>query len=187
MESKTSEKVKGNLVEDRVIIWDIGEGRKLYASGYYGKPLGISKPKTPDFDVPLILDMLEALYLFEKGVLNVYVNERKLGKTQLMKIASKAYENFKLKYMVYRDLRDKGLIVQPGIKFGCDFAVYELGPGIDHAPYLIEVKKEKDTADATELVRSGRLATTVRKRFIVAVPNSKNRKIQYLMFKWWKP
>jgi len=180
-------KVKGKLVEDKVVVWNTAEGRKLYSMGYYGKPLGIPKPKTLDFDVPLILDMLEALYLTEKGVLEVYIGEEKLSKGQLVKIASKAYEDFKLKYMVYRDLRDKGLIVQPGIKFGCDFAVYELGPGIDHAPYLIEVRREKDEMDATELVRSGRLATTVRKRFIVAVPNPKTGKIQYLMFKWWKP
>ncbi len=180
-------KVKGKLVEDKVVVWNTAEGRKLYSMGYYGKPLGIPKPKTLDFDVPLILDMLEALYLTEKGVLEVYIGEEKLSEGQLVKIASKAYEDFKLKYMVYRDLRDKGLIVQPGIKFGCDFAVYELGPGIDHAPYLIEVRREKDEMDATELVRSGRLATTVRKRFIVAVPNPKTGKIQYLMFKWWKP
>ena len=88
--------------------------------------------------------------------------------------------------MVYKDLREHNLIVQPGIKFGCDFAVYERGPGIDHAPYLIQVKKPEETMDATEIVRAGRLATTVRKRFIVAIPDLKTKKIEYLIFKWWK-
>ena len=40
--------------------------------------------------------------------------------------------------------------------------------------------------DATDIVRAGRLATTVRKRFIIAVPQPKTGKVEYLMFKWWK-
>ena len=38
-------------------------------------------------------------------------------------------------------MRDSGLIVTPGIKFGCDFAVYKYGPGVEHAPYMVTVKK----------------------------------------------
>ena len=45
--------------------------------------------------------------------------------------------------MVYRDLRESGLIVTPGIKFGCDFAVYKYGPGVEHAPYMVSVKKAR--------------------------------------------
>ncbi|RJX15743.1 tRNA-intron lyase [Candidatus Bathyarchaeota archaeon] len=174
------------LVENRLIVWNPKQGSELYKLGYYGKPLGIPKPKTPEFNVPLLLDMLEGLYLKEKGILTVYKNGKKLTKKELIKKAKETYEDFQLKYMVYKDLREHNLIVQPGIKFGCDFAVYEHGPGIDHAPYLIQVKKPEETMDATEIVRAGRLATTVRKRFIVAIPDLKTKKIEYLIFKWWK-
>ena len=47
--------------------------------------------------------------------------------------------DFDIKYLVFKKLRDVGYVVSPGIKFGCDFAVYEHGPGIDHAPYLVQV------------------------------------------------
>ncbi|MFH1327288.1 MAG: tRNA-intron lyase, partial [Candidatus Bathyarchaeota archaeon] len=94
--------------------------------------------------------------------------------------------NFQHKYKVYKDLREKNLVVQPGIKFGCDFVVYEQGPGIDHAPFLIQVKNEDETLDAIEIVRAGRLATTVRKRFVVAIPGKRSKNINYLIFKWWK-
>ncbi len=174
------------LVENRLVVWDPKQGSELYKLGYYGKPLGIPKPKTPEFKVPLLLDLLEGLYLKEKGILTIYMDGRELTKKELIKKAKETYENFLLKYMVYKDLREHSLIVQPGIKFGCDFAVYEHGPGIDHAPYLIQVKKPEETIDATEIVRAGRLATTVRKRFIIAIPNLKTKKITYLMFKWWK-
>jgi len=35
-------------------------------------------------------------------------------------------------------------------------------------------------------VKAGRLATTVRKRFIIAVPDLEKERIRYLMFKWFK-
>jgi tRNA splicing endonuclease len=39
---------------------------------------------------------------------------------------------------------------------------------------------------ATEIVKAGRLATTVRKRFIIAVPDLVADKIRYFIFKWFK-
>ncbi|RLI04217.1 tRNA-intron lyase [Candidatus Bathyarchaeota archaeon] len=179
-------KFKAQLVENRLVVWNPKEGSELYKLGYYGKPLGIPKPKTPDFNVPLLLDLLEGLYLKEKGILIVYTEEKKLTKKELLKKAEETYQDFRLKYMVYKDLREHKLVVQPGIKFGCDFAVYEHGPGIDHAPYLVQVKRMEDTFDATEIVKAGRLATTVRKRFIIAVPNLKTKTVEYLIFRWWK-
>jgi tRNA-intron endonuclease len=89
-------------------------------------------------------------------------------------------------YAVYRDLREQSLVVTPGVKYGCDFAVYKEGPGIDHAPYMVSVKSQKDTMTATEIVKAGRLATTVRKRFIIAVPDLEKNKIQYFIYKWFK-
>ncbi|NLB77213.1 MAG: tRNA-intron lyase, partial [Crenarchaeota archaeon] len=100
--------------------------------------------------------------------------------------AKQLYEEFEEKYAVYHDMRDNGLIVTPGIKFGCDFAVYKYGPGVEHAPYMITVKKTGSDISATEIVKNGRLATTVRKRFIIAVPDLRTKKIKYLMFKWFK-
>jgi tRNA splicing endonuclease len=35
-------------------------------------------------------------------------------------------------------------------------------------------------------VKAGRLATTVRKRFIIAVPDLTTKKTRYLIFKWFK-
>ena len=96
------------------------------------------------------------------------------------------YEEFEEKYAIYRNLRDNELIVTPGIKFGCDFAVYKYGPGVEHAPYMVTVKKPDSDISATEIVKNGRLATTVRKRFIIAVPDLTAKTVKYLMFKWFK-
>jgi len=171
-----------------LVVWDPKKGSELYRLGYYGKPVGIPKPKVADFDVPLILDLMEGLYLAERGIIAVVEgpDRREVGLEELRERARGVYEEFDLKYIVYRDLRDGGLVVTPGIKYGCDFAVYKHGPGIDHAPYMISVKKRSDQITATEIVKAGRLATTVRKRFIIAIPNPQTNETQYLIFKWFK-
>jgi tRNA-intron endonuclease len=181
-------KIKVELIENFLVVWDSNEGSQLYKTGYYGKPLGISKPKIPEFHVPLILDLMEGLYLIENKKIVIYENsgEIKVSLKKLRQKAKKLYDEFEEKYAVYRDLRDTGLIVTPGIKFGCDFAVYKYGPGVEHAPYMVSVKKVCSDISATEIVKAGRLATTVRKRFIIAVPDLGSNKIKYLIFKWFK-
>ena len=175
------------IVEDRLIVWSPKEGSELYKLGFYGKPLGIAKPKNADFDVPLTLDLIEGAYLLEKGVINVRgPSGEEVQLEELKDIARRFHEGFDKKYAVYRDLREKGYVVTPGIKYGCDFAVYQYGPGIDHAPYIVQVRTEDDEIPASEIVKAGRLATTVRKTFIIAVPNLREGSVRYLGFKWWK-
>lgn len=183
-----SKVIEAEFIENFLVVWDSREGSRLYSLGFYGKPIGIPKPKSGEFNEPLILDLMEGLYLVEKKMVRVYEGEEKVrvGVRELRKRARKLYEEFDLKYAVYKDLRESGLIVTPGIKYGCDFAVYKHGPGVDHAPYMVSVKKETDEITATEIVKAGRLATTVRKRFIIAVPDSQKKTINYLIFKWFK-
>jgi len=181
-------KFEVEFIENFLVVWDSEVGSELYRMGFYGKPLGISKPKIPEFNVPLILDLMEGLYLAEKGMITVYEGseKKKVSLKKLRQRAKQLYEEFDEKYAVYHDLRDNGLIVTPGIKFGCDFAVYKHGPGVEHAPYMVSVRRARSELTATEIVKAGRLATTVRKRFIVAVPDLEKEKIRYLIFKWFK-
>jgi tRNA-intron endonuclease len=177
------------LVGTRLTIWDPKEGVALYREGFFGKPVGIPKPKPgQEFNAPLMLDLMEAVYLFEKRRVRIVDSQRKrlVQKSKLLNLAQKTYKNFELGYRVYRDLRDKGLIVTPGIRFGSDFAVYERGPGIDHAPFIVTVRKENDTMGPFEIVLAGRLATTVRKQFTIAVPKANGKRIDYLVFRWFK-
>jgi len=180
--------IKVELIENYLVVWDSAKGSELYKTGYYGKPLGIAKPKIPEFKVPLLLDLMEGLYLAEKKKVAIFEGQekRKVGLKKLKQKAKQLYDEFDEKYAVYHDLRDSGLIVTPGIKFGCDFAVYKYGPGVEHAPYMVSVKAAGSDLSATEIVKAGRLATTVRKRFIIAVPDLADGKTEYLMFKWFR-
>src|SRR3989304_5450767 len=113
-------KIKVELIENFLVVWDPTEGSQLYKTGFYGKPLGIPKPKIPEFTVPLLLDLMEGLYLVEKGKITIYesIAKRKVGLKKLRQKAKQLYDEFEEKYAVYRDLRDSGLIVSPGIQIG---------------------------------------------------------------------
>ena len=60
------------LQETRAIIWDSESASEIFSLGFYGKPIGMPKPKSADFDKPLMLDLMEATYLAEKGHITVY-------------------------------------------------------------------------------------------------------------------
>lgn len=181
-------KIKGELVENRIVVWDLEQSRNLFGEGFYGKPLGVPKPKGTEFNSPLILDLIEGYYLLKNNKLSIYKsNERNIVSVKKMdSICKSEYADFDNKYLVFTELRQSGYVVTPGIKFGCDFAVYEHGPGIDHAPYLVQVVKPDDMLTATAIILAGRLATTVRKQFILAIPRLKEKKVEFVSFDWWR-
>lgn len=174
----------GEIVENRIVIWSAEDAKAIFSESYYGKPIGMAKPKPEEIDVPLILDLIEGLYLQERSQITIYKSKKKISRQQLLEICRKEYHNFDKKYQVYKDFRDKKYIVNPGIKFGCDFAVYQRGPGIDHAPYLVQVYNKTDTISSTGMVLAGRLATSVKKNFILAIPHGD--KVNYLALDWWR-
>ncbi len=181
--------IAAELIGNRLIVWDHKDGLALYRMGFFGKPVGIPKPKPEqEFKAPLMLDLMEALYLLDRKIIRVVDVEtsKPVSRSEFLKLANKTYKQFSLGYSAYENLREKGLIVTPGIRFGSDFAIYEHGPGIDHAPFIVTVRKEEETMGPFEVVLAGRLATTVRKQFTIAVPSSRGKKVDYLVFRWFK-
>jgi len=179
---------KGVVTGIRVVVFDRECARRLYARGFYGKPLGIPKPRGAEFDAPLELGLVEAVYLAEKGLLAVEDPEgRSLSPDELAEHARRIIADFDTVYTVYRDLRERGLVVRSGLKYGAAFAVYERGPGLEHAPYLVHVAKHDRMVEPLEIVRAGRLSHSVRKYFVVAVVESPGSPVKYLTFEWSKP
>ena len=175
------------VYDDRIVIWEAPANGLIFSDSYYGKPLGVRKPRTAEFQPPLELAPYEALYLQEKGQLDVVdTSGGSLGHDGLVSRIESEYATFRDLYRVYQDLRDKGYIARSGMKFGADFAVYEYGPGIDHAPFLVQVLPLKRELDPIEIVRAGRLSHSVRKRFVVAAIDPDNRDVTYYAFRWFK-
>ena len=177
--------IEGYLVDSKVVVLDKEVGIKLYKEGFYGKFTGLRKVK--DFNVKdfLELSLMEALYLMEKGELKVKdFKEREVGYEELLRKAKETYPSFDEMYKVYRDLRERGYVVKSGMKFGATFAVYERGPGLDHAPFLVHVMPYGERVDPIDIVRAGRLSHSVRKRFVLASVEPSGE-ISYYVFSWF--
>ncbi|MFP3228323.1 MAG: tRNA-intron lyase [Caldisphaera sp.] len=179
--------IKAFFINGVVIINNIEDSRKVYFSGYFGKPINAEKVKVDtDITSPLILNSFEALYLIEKGLIDLYYDNKKVESLDEAKKILNITDRREKQYIIYRDLRNKNLKVRSGLKYGSDFVAYRLGPGLEHAPFIIHYHDIDEKFDPIELVRSGRLSHSVKKDFIISSLKDKNKTI-YIIFKWFKP
>jgi len=184
------EKIPTKFINNRVIVFNPLFASYLYVKGvngqrFFGSPLGISKPRLEYFSKPSELSLIEALYLLEKGYITLFdVKENKnLESEEFYEIAKEIHSKFEEKYIIYKDLREKGYIPRPGLKFGADFVTYRKGPGLEHSLFMVHVLPHDSEITAIDMVRAGRLATSVRKKFVIANPLTKS----YYFFEWFKP
>ncbi len=184
-EEDIPEVIPAKLINSRVIIFNPLYGSYLYVNNFYGSPLGINKPRLEYYSKPTELSLIEAQYLLESGRISIFDVElnKNLTSEKFFEFAKNKHNMFEDKYKIYKDLRDKGYVVRPALKFGADFAVYKKGPGLEHSPFIVQVLRSDSNISAIEMVRAGRLATSVRKRFIIANPQTKT----YYVLKWFKP
>jgi tRNA-intron endonuclease len=50
----------------------------------------------------------------------------------------------------------------------------------------VKVLNADEVITATNIILSGRLATTVKKQFIIAIPKMKDKSVQFIAFDWWR-
>lgn len=174
------------IVGPMAVVWDPLGALSLYREGYFGKPIGIRKPRSMDFEKPIMLSFTELLYLAGAGRVKFEGGEGEVSVADLAK-AALSEPNFRERYVVYQKLKASGLVVKSGMKFGVDFAVYEYGPGLDHAPFLIHVYPSASSITPTEIVRAGRLAASVKKKFVVAQVDAKDGRVRMISFARAKP
>ncbi|MHA1932119.1 MAG: tRNA-intron lyase [Promethearchaeota archaeon] len=185
-EIEVPEKIPTKFINSRVIVFNPLFASYLYVKkGFYGSPLGINKPRLEYFSKPSELSLIEAYYLLENEEIIIHdVKEKKdLNTKEFFKIAKKIHNKFEEKYIIYKDLREKKYIPRPGLKFGADFVVYKKGPGLEHSLFLVPVLPHDSEITAIDMVRAGRLATSVRKKFVIANPLTNS----YYFFEWFKP
>jgi tRNA-intron endonuclease len=184
------ERIPTKFINSRVIVFNPLFASYLYVKGingqrFFGSPLGISKPRLEYFSKPSELSLIEAFYLLEKDYITIFdvETDKNLVVKEFYKIAKKIHHKFEEKYKIYKDLREKNYVPRPGLKFGADFVVYRQGPGLEHSLFMVHVLPHDSEITAIDMVRAGRLATSVRKKFVIANPLT----CSYYFFEWFKP
>lgn len=176
----------GILIGDRVLVFE--ESGELYAKGFWGHPIGVAKPEPfKVYESPIQLSLVEALYLVSKGKMEVRdPGDNVLGIDELRERFSQVRDNAKIKEVVHGYWRDLGYVPKAGSKYGVDYIVYERGPGLEHAPYLCIASPLDGRVRPVDLIRAGRLATSVRKELVVSLVSSNDEVLNYKL-KWFKP
>jgi len=176
--AEVKENGMATLLEDRVVLWDPEASRRLHECGFFGKPVGER----------LQLSLVESAYLLDQGMITLL---DRAGETLDLKgFAARAKlieSDFDQKFRVYKDLRDRNLVVKTGFKFGTHFRVYKQvkGPGkVPHSEYLVHTVPEDHVFLPPVLSRAVRLAHSVRKLMIFAYVGDD---VGYLEIKRLKP
>jgi tRNA-intron endonuclease len=163
-------KTTGILSERGIIISEQGNIDALSSRGY-----GTLDNKF------FILTFYEALYLVDKGMLEVKNAKRKNVNFQnLLQCYETQNNNAWVNYLVYRDLRSRGYVVREGFGRGIDFRIYERGTyGKDTAPYLIMVTQEGKPIPVNELSDALTKCNSQKKELILAVTNRRGEVVHY--------
>lgn len=164
------------IEDDMLSLMKIDENSKMLFEDLWFGQLGIYKQHTRD--KVLKLDFIETLFLAKYGYL---VRSIKTGKilsfSSLLRKIKKQHKNVEALLDVYEDWRFKGYIIKTGFKFGTHFRIYFPGasPLKDktqwiHSKHVIHVFPKDAKMIMSEWARAVRVAHSVRKTFIMAIP-----------------
>ena len=167
-----------DLIGERLIADDEDEAHNLYDQSRYGEVK----------DNKIQYSLVEGLYLLEKGKIEVLDGKKTLDFEEFVKYATKKEPNFWIRYVAYRDMRNRGYIVKTALKFGADFRVYDRGikPGEDHAKWVMYPVKESSGVTWYEFSAKNRVAHSTRKRLLIACVDEEND-LTYWQIDWTRP
>ena len=122
------EKIKAYVVGE-IISSNTSEAYALCKKSSFGERVGEK----------IQYSVSEALFLVEKGKMDIYSRNKKIPKKELINKFKRIDKKIQIKYPVFKDLREKGHVVKTALKFGAEFRIYEKGskPGKKHAKWIV--------------------------------------------------
>ncbi len=161
---------KNDLVS---VLDDNKASKELYEKLWFGQ---YGSYKAPGIGCMNKLDAYETLFLLDSGALYL----RNVTRGRLVAYAAERRREFPSLYAVYADWRRRGYVVKTGFKFGTHFRLYMPGarPGEagnaewSHSRHVIQVFDKSSRALISEWARAIRVAHSVRKTFILAIPGA---------------
>jgi tRNA-intron endonuclease, archaea type len=147
---------RATLRGDRVLLADEKDANTLYNKGAFG---------VPQSGGALLLDLVEALYLVEHNRLRIEGQDA----ASLLRHASATERDFEVRYIVYRDLRNRTFTVKPSAL--TDFNIYARGalPGRAASTHLVRALSERGSLDGASLLAEVERAGKHQKVLLVAL------------------
>jgi len=162
----------GKFIHNRVLLPKNRETSYLNNDLFFGK----------DTVTFIHLSLIEAQYLQERSHLQ-------LGNStfeEFKKQAEIAQPDLSIRYPTYRFLRDRGMRVKTGFKYGTHFRAYSGSQHDTHADFLIHVIPEGAGIDWQEISRGIRVAHGVKKKLLLTNPDI-DTSGQFLQLTWVRP
>lgn len=162
------------LYDSGAKVFDEGEAEEIHEELYYGKFLDSGE---------LHLSPSEAMHLVDREEIEVEKDGEKLSREDLYGKLREIDDEFDYKYAAYSDIRERGLIVKSGFKFGAHFRVYERGVNPyssgpksqnEHTKYVVHAVPENHSMSFQEMSRAVRLAQNIRAKMLWAVVDSES-------------
>jgi tRNA-intron endonuclease len=139
------------------------DGRSLHEQGGFGRPEERGIRLAPE----------EALYLLHRGKIEVADHS-----FDSLLATFSGNPDFMRCFLVYRDIRERGYIIQPGPH---DFRVYRRGerPGTGRSQYSVRVIAERALIDFRSIAEDVTTASHMRKAYILAVVDDEDELTYY--------
>ena len=158
---------------------NVSSNKKEAFSLYEKSRFGESK------DGKIVYSVVEAIYLLEKGKIDLYKDSKKLNYDKFLTLIKKKDSKLLAKYVVFKDMRNKGYIVKTALKFGAEFRVYDKGihPGEDHARWILYPVKESEKLNWQEFSAKSRVAHSTKKNLLIGIVDEEED-VTYYVCEW---
>lgn len=172
------DKIQATFSRDMVVAASSQDAQSLYDQARFGELV----------EGKFQYSLAEALYLIEKGKMEIVEKKRAVSVDEFVKKASKKDPKFWIRYCVFRDMRSRGYIVKTALKFGADFRVYERGkkPGEEHAKWIVYPVHESEGFTWYEFAAKNRVAHSTKKRLLLGIVDDEGDTTYYSV-EWLRP
>lgn len=170
-------KIKANLVSNQISSSSI-EAFSLFESQWFGEKTNQKITYTKQ----------EAMYLAETNKIQIFdMKNKEISKDELIIKFEKLDKKFNIKYLVFKDLREKGLIPKTALKFGTEYRVYDKKnkSSDNHAKWILSIHTENEKLSWHNFSAKNRIANSTNKKLLIAVLDEENN-VSYYESSWLK-
>ena len=169
MSNESDPKIQGVMIKNQTVVLEPKLQQQLNQKGY-GE---IAESK-------LLLKSFESLYLLFTDRLTIFKGKKNVDFDSYLQICKKQDKDILTKFLVYRDLRNRGYTVKDGLGFGSDFTVYDK-PFSQKSPskFLVFSLNEGKHEKTSNMQKKIEKITKIGKEPIIAVVQRQGEIIYY--------